>query len=53
MFWPNNWDAKTDVTDVVKSFYEENPFPNYEDMDSDWSLRASNKTIIGTESESR
>ena len=39
MFWPNNWDAKTDVTDVVKSFYEENPFPNYEDMDSDWSLR--------------
>ena len=33
MFWPNNW------TDVVKSFYEENPFPNYEDMDSDWSLR--------------
>ncbi|MCH7745370.1 MAG: methyltransferase domain-containing protein [Chloroflexi bacterium] len=39
MFWPNEWDSKTDVTEVVKSFYEENPFPNYEDMDSEWSLR--------------
>lgn len=24
---------------MVKSFYEENPFPNYDDIDSEWSLR--------------
>lgn len=34
LFWPNEWDSGTDVTEVVKSFYEENPFPNYEDVDS-------------------
>lgn len=39
LFWPNEWDAKTDVTEIVKSFYEENPFPGYEDIDSDQSLR--------------
>jgi len=40
LFWPNDWDdSKRDVTDVVKAFYEQNPFPNYEDMDSKWSLR--------------
>ena len=39
LFWPNEWDAKTDVTDIVKSFYEVNPFPNYEGLDSGWSLR--------------
>ena len=39
LFWPNDWDSKTDVTESVKGFYEETPFPNYEDMDSDWSLR--------------
>jgi 2-polyprenyl-3-methyl-5-hydroxy-6-metoxy-1,4-benzoquinol methylase/uncharacterized protein YbaR (Trm112 family) len=27
-----------DVTDVVKAFYEEHPFPNYDDIDSDTSL---------------
>ncbi len=32
---PNKWE----ITDVIKSFYEENPFPNYEDLDSIWSLR--------------
>ncbi len=30
---------ETDVTGTVKLFYEENPFPGYEDMDSDQSLR--------------
>lgn len=39
LFWPNEWDSKTDVTEVVKLFYEENPFPGYEDIDSDRSLR--------------
>ncbi|MFQ5863211.1 MAG: methyltransferase domain-containing protein [Candidatus Brocadiales bacterium] len=38
LFWPNEWDAKTDVTEVVRSFYEETPFPGYEDMDSRWAL---------------
>ncbi|UCE86717.1 MAG: methyltransferase domain-containing protein [Deltaproteobacteria bacterium] len=39
LFWPNEWDpARKDVTDVVKSFYEETPFPNYDDFDSVASL---------------
>lgn len=32
-------DPAADVTDRVKAFYEENPFPNYEDLDSRWTLR--------------
>lgn len=39
LFVPNEWDSGTDVTDAIKSFYEETPFPNYEDLDSAWSLR--------------
>jgi SAM-dependent methyltransferase len=39
LFFPNEWDAEKDVTDIVKSFYEETPFPNYEGLDSSWSLR--------------
>ncbi len=40
LFWSNEWkDSQTDVTNVMKSFYEETPFPNYEDLDSTWSLR--------------
>lgn len=35
LYWPNEWDkSKEDVTELVKSFYEENPFPNYDDFDS-------------------
>ena len=34
LFWPNNWENSGDVTELVKSFYEENPFPNYEEADS-------------------
>ncbi len=38
-FWPNEWDSsKTDVTDQIKSFYEETPFPNYDEFDSVASL---------------
>jgi SAM-dependent methyltransferase len=29
---------KGDVTDIVKAFYEENPFPNYDDIDSEQTL---------------
>jgi SAM-dependent methyltransferase len=39
LFLPNDWDSREDVTDIVKSFYEETPFPNYEGLDSSWSLR--------------
>lgn len=39
LFWPNDWDGKEDVTRIVKSFYEENPFPNYDDLESAQSLR--------------
>ena len=39
LFWPNEWDdSKKDVTTIVKSFYEETPFPNYEKLDSIESL---------------
>jgi len=40
LFYPNEWDAaKEDVTEAVKSFYEETPFPNYDDTDSVWRLK--------------
>jgi SAM-dependent methyltransferase len=29
---------KGDVTEIVKAFYEENPFPNYDDIDSEATL---------------
>jgi carbamoyltransferase len=39
MFWPHEtMTASTDVTEVVKAFYEETPFPNYDDHDSVRSL---------------
>ncbi len=35
MFWPHdNFDKPEDVTEKVKAFYEETPFPNYDDHDS-------------------
>ena len=41
LFWPNEWEAgAADVTETVKSFYEETPFPNYDDFDSVGSLIA-------------
>ena len=40
LFAPNDWpDDKPDVTDIVKEFYEETPFPNYDDLDNRDSLR--------------
>jgi SAM-dependent methyltransferase len=35
LFLPNEWDnSKQDVTDVVKAFYEQVPFPNYEKLEN-------------------
>jgi carbamoyltransferase len=35
LFWPHeSIGADTDVTELVKSFYEETPFPNYQDHES-------------------
>lgn len=40
LFAPNEWPAgQSDVTDIVKAFYEKTPFPNYDDIDSRDSLR--------------
>jgi carbamoyltransferase len=39
LFWPHeSIDSNKDVTEVVKAFYEETPFPNYDDHDSVRSL---------------
>lgn len=39
LYWPTEWDpAKPDVTDDVRAFYEETPFPNYDDFDDVGSL---------------
>lgn len=39
LFWPNEWQGTTaDVTEVVRAFYEETPFPDYDDFDSVASL---------------
>src|SRR5688572_27140702 len=39
-FWPTESAGTTDVTEMVKAFYEETPFPNYDDLDSPEQLRA-------------
>ena len=39
LYWPTEWDpSKPDVTDEVRAFYEETPFPNYDDFDDVGSL---------------
>jgi SAM-dependent methyltransferase len=39
LFAPNTWPEGTrDVTDTVRAFYEETPFPNYDDLDTRESL---------------
>jgi SAM-dependent methyltransferase len=39
LFWPNDWEAgRPDVTERMRAFYEETPFPDYEDFDSPASL---------------
>lgn len=40
LFWPTNDKALAgDVTSAVKAFYEKNPFPNYDDVESSFTLR--------------
>src|SRR3989344_135529 len=39
LFWKNEWAGKKDVTEEIKAFYEQSPFPNYDDLDSAASLR--------------
>jgi SAM-dependent methyltransferase len=40
LFWRNDWPAgKADVTEIIKAFYEEVPFPNYDEVDSASTLR--------------
>ena len=35
LFWANDWGpTKQDITDIERSFYEQNPFPNYDDADT-------------------
>jgi SAM-dependent methyltransferase len=44
LFAPNVWPhGKSDVTEMVKSFYEETPFPNYDNLDGRASLQAKAK----------
>lgn len=44
LFAPNEWpQGKSDVTGMVKSFYEETPFPNYDDLDGRESLQTKAK----------
>ena len=39
LYWSNDWDSsRRDVTDEVKAFYEDSPFPNYDNFDSKDSL---------------
>lgn len=39
LFLPNDWeDSRADITDSMKAFYEETPFPNYDEFDSTASL---------------
>lgn len=39
LFWSNEWDpSKRDVTEKIKEFYEETPFPDYDDYDNVGSL---------------
>lgn len=47
MYWPADWDdPDQDVTEKVQAFYEENPFPNYEGLDSRDSLRKKAETGV-------
>ncbi len=39
LFHPHDPKDRRDVTQIVREFYEENPFPNYDDFDSSASLQ--------------
>lgn len=48
LFCPNEWSlASDDVTMTVKSFYEETPFPNYDDFDNvGWLVEKARKGVF-------
>ena len=48
LFAPNEWDrSREDVTMTVKSFYEETPFPNYDDFDNvGWLVEKARKGVF-------
>ena len=48
LFCANDWDrSKDDVTMTVKSFYEETPFPNYDDFDNiGWLVEKARKGVF-------
>jgi SAM-dependent methyltransferase len=39
LFWPTQGSSGPDVTEQVRAFYEDTPFPNYDDIDSPETLR--------------
>ena len=39
LYCAKDWKSKADVTETVKAFYEETPFPTYDDFDTSASLR--------------
>jgi SAM-dependent methyltransferase len=54
MFWPHQRiDDPSDVTRLVQAFYEETPFPNYDDFDSVRSLIEKSRAGIYTRALSR
>jgi SAM-dependent methyltransferase len=48
LFCPNEWEvSRDDVTMTVKSFYEETPFPNYDDFDNvGWLVEKARKGVF-------
>lgn len=48
LFCPNEWErSRDDVTLTVKSFYEETPFPNYDDFDNvGWLVEKARKGVF-------
>jgi SAM-dependent methyltransferase len=47
LFAPNEWpQGARDVTDIVKAFYEQTPFPNYDDLETCESLRRKADTAV-------
>lgn len=45
LFCANEWNrSEPDLTQTIQSFYEENPFPDYEETDSLWSLMEKART---------
>jgi len=46
LYWPTEDTQLDNVTDIVKAFYEENPFPNYDQLDSSEKLMEKAKRSI-------